>query len=175
MLDPPREWAFCTRDPSLHWKHKQNQKTHLPGFGGALLFKETWWVSSFKRDEKKKKRTPRVEPVQKANAHSYGQLSWQVLWGIRQATGPLKSAKSWLLMFCKLCERAKCSHTTAVQSAGSLQLRAQGRFENCLSLSFASMLPTYHLAPPWFSSCESPKASHCCFIELATVPIWSLT
>lgn len=56
MLDPPREWAFCTRDPSLHWKHKQNQKTHLPGFRGALLFKETWWVSSFKRDEKKKKK-----------------------------------------------------------------------------------------------------------------------
>lgn len=114
---------------------------------------------------KRNKRTSRLEPFQKASAHSSRQLSWQVLWGIRQAAGPLKSAKSWLLMFFKLCEREKCSYTTAVQAAGSLQLRALGRFEHRLSLSFASVLPTYHLAPPWCSSSESPKARLCCFIE----------
>lgn len=74
-------------------------------------------------------------------------------------------------MFLELHEREKCSYTTAVWSTGVLQLQALQHLENRPSLSFASVLPTYLLTPQCFSSCVSPKASLCYFInrELATL------
>lgn len=60
--------------------------------------------------------------------------------------------------------KEKCSYTTAVQSTGVLQLQALECFESCPWFSFASVLPSYHLTPQ-YSSCASPKASFCCFIN----------
>lgn len=175
MLDPPWEWAFRTRGPISALKKQTKPKTHLTVFSGALLFKETWWISPFRGDEKKKKGRPGWSHFRKPVHIPRGSHRGRCCEESDRQPDPWSQPRIDCLCFSS-CVRER-------NAATPLLCRQQAAYScgpwGALNIASHCLLPLCYQLITWphhgVQAASHQKLDSAFHRELATVPMWSLT